>query len=316
MPTSPRYYNLHGICLHTSSPDSPIRRRIDAVFGPFGRPPATPDIHLNFRLASSLPPWQPTGEIVSESRFLRCALDGDLLSAHFPYWGTASVQLTTGSIQGILLPEALSHYGAFDDMVIILLGPLLRRRGFFSLHAFAAALQDQAVLLVGDIGTGKTTSGLSLLDGGWNLVSNDSPLLSLEEDVVLTHAYPGLLAAYDDTLTRFPSLRRFMGSPSDPKAKRAFAAQKAFDDVWQLDAPARLLLFPQITPGLTTHRTEPMSSSEALLALLPNSIERWDRAFVPQHLAILNALVAQASTYRLYLAQNVHELPALIAGLL
>ncbi|HRX03380.1 MAG: hypothetical protein KDI12_05390 [Anaerolineae bacterium] len=306
-------YNLHNIIIGVGV-DVMVRDRLRAVFGPFmcaGRPV---DVLLRLRTVQSLPPWQPAGQVVSESRLLTCTLDGDLLTAHFPRWGTVSVDLAAGTVDGDLLPEMFDHYGAFDDMLIIVLGPLLRRRGFFSLHAFAAARDGKAVLLVGDIGAGKTTTGLSLLEAGWKLVSNDSPLLSQSADGVLACAYPGLLAAYDDTLARFPSLHRFQGDPAD-RRKRAIPAQDAYGDVWQDEAKAGVLLFPRVTPGLECSRVEPMEAPEALLALVPNSIERWDRDYIAPHLALLQALVQQAPAYRLLLAPDIAALPDLIGSL-
>lgn len=310
------FYDLHGVCLRAASPDRAIARRLDAVFGPFACPARPVDVDLQLAFADGLVPWQPAGEIVSESRLLACALDGARLSAHFPRWGRLDVDLAAGTIRGELLAEALDHYGAFDDMVIIALGPLLRRRGFFALHAFAAAIGDRVALLVGDIGAGKTTTGLSLLAAGWKLVSNDSPLLSQHAGGVVACAYPGLLAAYDDTLARFPALHRFLGAAGDPPAKRAFPADAAFADVWQRQARASTLLFPKVTPGLTASRAAPLSPRDALLALVPNSIERWDKPFIAPHLAILQALVQQAPAYRLLLAPDVPALPDLIATLL
>jgi hypothetical protein len=316
MNATTRTYDLHGVCLRTSSTDRPLEERLTAVFGPFACPARPTDIDLELRLVQALAPWQPAGAIVSESRLLVCALDGARLSAHFPQWGTLSVDLATGTIRGDLLPDALTHYGAFDDMVIIALGPLLRRRGFFPVHAFAAAREGRAVLLVGDIGAGKTTTGLSLLSAGWKLISNDSPLLKQDVDGVAICAYPGLLAAYDDTLARFPALHRFMGQAGDRPAKAAFPADAAFADVWQRQARGRAVLFPKVIPGLAASRAEPLSARDALLALVSNSIERWDRTMIAPHLASLQALVQQAPAYRLLLAPDVPALPALIASLI
>ena len=309
-------YNLHNLILGVDTADLAVRNRLRAVFAPFRCTTREPDVLLRLRSVQSLPPWRPAGEIVSESRLLTCALEGDLLTAHFPRWGTVSVDLGAGTIEGDLLPEMFNHYGAFDDMLIIVLGPLLRRRGFFSLHAFAAAQDGKAALLVGDIGAGKTTTGLSLVEAGWKLVSNDSPLLSRAADRVLACAYPGLLAAYDDTLARFPSLHRFMDGTAGRQRKRAFPAQDAYGDVWQPEAEARALLFPRVTPGIDSSRVERMTAPEALLALVPNSIERWDRDYIAPHLALLQALVQQAPAYQLLLAPDIDALPALIAGLL
>ncbi|MEZ4771345.1 MAG: hypothetical protein R2844_23370 [Caldilineales bacterium] len=308
-------YNLHNLILGVDGSDAVVRDRLRSVFEPFKCEALEPDVIVRLNTVQSLPPWRPTGQIVSESRLLICALDGVLLTAHFPRWGTVSVDLAAGTIDGHLLPAMFEHYGAFDDMLIIVLGPLLRRRGFFSLHAFAAALDGKAVLLVGDIGAGKTTTGLSLLEAGWKLVSNDSPLLHLDSGRVVTRAYPGLLAAYDDTLARFPSLHRFMDGTADPQRKRAFPAQDAYGEVWQTEAEARVLLFPRVTPGIDSSRVELLEPPEALLALVPNSIERWDRDYIAPHLALLQALVQQVSAYRLLLAPDIPALPALISGL-
>lgn len=309
-------FNLHEVILRSSSDDPVVRARLRAVFGPFSAETEAADVSLRLQTVSTLPAWSPSGEVVSHAPLLTCVLDSDVLTAHFPRWGTVSVDLAAGTIDGALLPAIFDHYGAFDDMLIIVLGPLLRRRGLFSLHALAAALEGQAVLLAGDIGAGKTTTGLSLLDAGWKLVSNDSPLLRREGDRVLACAYPGLVAAYDDTLARFPSLLHLVEGPSEPGRKRAFAAQEIYGDVWQKQAPARLLLFPRVTPGLPASRVEPVAANEALLALLPNSIEHWDREYIAPHLALLRSLVQQAPAYRLLLAPDVPALPALIASLL
>lgn len=308
-------YNLHSLILGVDGADPTVRDRLQTVFAPFACQAAAPDVVVRLRAVPSLSPWRPAGQIVSQSRLLTCALDGDLLTAHFPRWGTVSVDLAAATIDGDLLPAMFDHYGAFDDMLIIVLGPLLRRRGFFALHAFAAALDGKAALLVGDIGAGKTTTGLSLLEAGWKLVSNDSPLLSRNCDRVLACAYPGLLAAYDDTLARFPSLRHLVGDQTDPQRKRAFAAQDAYQNVWQTEAEARLLLFPRVTPGIEASRVEPLTPPAALLALVPNSIERWDRAYIAPHLALLQALVQQAPAYRLLLAPDIPRLPDLIGSL-
>ncbi len=309
------HYNLHNMIIGVAGEDVTVRDRLRDVFGPFACEARPAEVILSLRTVDSMSVWQPAGRVVSELRLLTCTLQNDLLTAHFPRWGTVSVNLAAGTVDGDLLPEMFDHYGAFDDMLIIVLGPLLRRRGFFSLHAFAAAQDGRAALLVGDIGAGKTTTGLSLLEAGWKLVSNDSPLLSQSTNGVLACAYPGLLAAYDDTLARFPSLHRHVGDPADGR-KRAIPAQNAYGDVWQTKAEARVLLFPRVTPGLESSRVEPMDAPEALLALVPNSIERWDRDYIAPHLALLQALVQQAPAYRLLLAPDIPALPDLIGSLL
>ena len=116
------------------------------------------------------------GRWFSKSRLLICALNGPHLSAHFPRWGDGHCRFGRVGNRGELLPEALDHYGAFDDMVIIALGPLLDAGAFSRCTRFAAAKdKDRAALLVGDIDGGKTTTGFSLLSAGWKLVFPTTP---------------------------------------------------------------------------------------------------------------------------------------------
>ena len=98
-------YNLHNLILGVDTADLAVRNRLRAVFAPFRCTTREPDVLLRLRSVQSLPPWQPAGEIVSESRLLTCALEGDLLTAHFPRWGTVSVDLGAGTIEGDLFPE-------------------------------------------------------------------------------------------------------------------------------------------------------------------------------------------------------------------
>jgi len=79
-------------------------------------------------------------------------------------------------------------------------------------------------------------------------------------------------------------------------------------------ARSDLATMAQYFQGLAASRMEPLSGPEALLALLPNSIERWDRDTISPHLAILQALVRQVPAYRLRLAFDISALPSMIAN--
>jgi hypothetical protein len=168
-----------------------------------------------------------------------------------------------------------------------------------------------AVLLAGDIGAGKTTTGLALLHAGWQLLSNDSPILARTATGVLeVLAYPGLLSAYPDTLTRFAELGALNTSPAQ-RTKTLFAAEAVYPDVWAESAPPGALVFPQIEPR-TEHALERLTAPEALRLILPHSIEQWDRAMIPAHLALLTQLVQTVPSYRLHLAPETDTLPALL----
>ena len=165
--------------------------------------------------------------------------------------------------------------------------------------------------ITGDIGAGKTTTGLALLHAGWRLLSNDLPILAVG-DRVQVRSYPGLLSAYPDTLARFPELAGLAAEPGE-RQKTLFAAEAVYPDVWLEDAPPGALLFPRIEPR-AEHALERLAPVEALRQILPHAIEQWDRAAIPDHLALLNQLVQSTPAYRLRLAPNTDTLPDIIAS--
>lgn len=310
---------LHHVVVRFTSPDNDVMRRVRHIFQPFttDRQPAELEVTIH-RMVAPLP--VPNGiPVIEEAGRLAYYLDGDRVIAHFVRWGQLHVDLARGRYTAHLSPLGLDTYSVLEDMLIIGLAPLLRRRGLFTIHAFAAARNDQAVLLVGGMGAGKTTTGISLLRAGWSLLSNDSPLLSLQDDHLIVAAYPGLLSAHDDSLGWFPELAGILQGPAatheHTRLKRMFAAEQVYPNVWTGSARPAAICFPEVIPGLAASYLEPVSGRQALVTIIPQSIENWDRPLVGQHLDVLGRLVEVAPAYRLCLAPDVAALPGLLGGL-
>jgi hypothetical protein len=150
------------------------------------------------------------------------------------------------------------------------------------------------------------------------------------------------LSAFDDSLERFEGLRRFIPAkakadevarrgqakaeeekikfeqidllaPSGPQ-KRVFRAEEAFAEPWATSGVAGGIFFPQVTPGLTQSELIKVSAKEAILQLVPQAIEGWDKAAIGQTLHLLGRLVEQVPCYRLRLSPQVEQLPGVIAG--
>jgi hypothetical protein len=328
-------YDFHGVTVETHSPDALVAERWQATFASRPLTERAPDLRFSLELAEAVPDRPDFEPQFRQGLLLEYYLRGPLVVAHFPRFGQLQLNLTTGEIAGRILPAALAAQGVFEDLVAIGLSPLLRRRGMFLLHAFAAATSPTsnpppptpnpssltpgpaAALLVGDIGAGKTTTGLALLRAGWRLLSNDSPILK-DEGEVQALAYPGLLSAHADTLRRFPELHSLLaerGAAEGERQKKSFAAEEFYPGVWADRAPARALLFPQVE-ARADHALEPLAAPEALRRLLPNAIEQWDREMIPGHLALLRRLSEQAPAFRLRLGPDSHTLPAAILSAL
>jgi hypothetical protein len=303
---------LHDLIIEGQSDDPRLRERWQASFA--SRPVSTsaPDIICVLNRVAEAPAPPSSAPQFRQGDLLEYYLEGDTVTAHFPRFGQLRLDLARGFTEGQLARAALETYGVLEDLIAIALSPHLRRRGLFLLHAFAAARAARAVLLVGDIGAGKTTTGMTLLNAGWKLLSNDSPILNGAEAL----SYPGLLAAYSDTLARFPVTAHLstIPPPAEGRQKLTLAAETIWPEVWLERAPVAAILFPHIEPR-AEHFLEPLRPPDALRMLLPHAIEQWDTAMIPAHLAGLSQLVQAAPAYRLRLAPDVSTLPNLLAAL-
>lgn len=336
-PESSITVDLHGLPLTFQSPSLSLRERFETVYGHL--PPlslAETGISINWDLvqASLAPTPPPDTPVIAEGDLVSYYGTADLVSIRMPKYGFIAVNLNHNRLHGVVTRQCLDVYGAFEDVLMISLAPLYRRRGWFPLHAFAGlAPNNKAALITGEMGSGKTTTGLALLSMGWKLLSNDSPLLTIIDDAVQVLAYPGRLSAFDDSLGRFASLKKFIpgGVGAEVKAKakaeakveegsrtlfkppkRVFRAEEAFADPWAVAGRAGGVFFPQVVPELAHSELVEIAPKEALLHLIPQAIEGWDKTTIGQSLQLLSRLVEQVPCYRLRLSPHVAELPALI----
>lgn len=311
-------YALHDIPIRFLVEDQNAARRIDEQWRSFPMDvPRDGGITVTIRIVDAAP-GLPAMPVVSAGPDVSYFRDDGQLTVFFPGWGLFDMLLDGDSIAGVMARAAIASYGVFEDMILIALAPLLRRRGHYALHAFAAAVDDRALLILGDTGAGKTTTGISLLMNGAKLVANDTPLLHPNGDGDLwLYAYPGLLSAYPDSIARFPSLSHLLtdGRRLQQSDKISFAAESIWPDAWRWRARPAALIFPAITPGRERSHLEPLSAFEALQHLIAQSIEDWDAATIPAHLQALRQLVDAAPAWRLHLAPDIPHLPDLLLPL-
>lgn len=320
--------DLHGLKLAFQTPDLPLRERFVQVYGHLPRPrggAAHVFVGWHLHKLPLAPPPPPGMPIISESKLVSYYGRHNLVSVRLPKYGLITVDLERRRLVGAVTRSCLDTYGVFEDVMMITLAPLYRRHGWFPLHAFAAlAPNGRAALITGPMGSGKTTTGLALLSAGWKLLSNDSPLLTADNGLVKVLAYPGRLSAFDDSLARFDQLKRFIPHETGGAAgsidlltaavpsKRVFRAEEAFDDPWAAMGPAGGVFFPQVVPEISHSELVDISPTEAVLQLMPQAIEGWDKEAIGQNLQLLTKLVEQVPCYTLRLSPHLEQLPALI----
>lgn len=304
-------WNLHGVVVEGVATHDVLRRRWSAAFAACRRTVTPPEIRVRLDPTAFVPPPPALEPVLTQGDVLHYYADAPRVVAHFPRFGVLHLDPDHATTSGQLTPPSWEASGVLEDILAVALSPHLRRRGLFLLHAFAASHEGRAALLVGGIGAGKTTTGMALLEAGWQLLSNDSPIIARAGSVM---SYPGQLTAFPQTLVRFARTSHLTDPRRQPDAttKIAVAAESIWDDVWADRAIAGAILFPRVE-GVSTHVLDPIAPSETLRRLLPHAIERWDRAMIPDHLRVLRELAEVAPAFDLRLGPNTRTLPDLIA---
>jgi hypothetical protein len=321
--------SLDRLLIRLDSQDKEINeawRRLFEGWPLRSRSPSAPvsDILVKLRLREQLPPLPNRPPIFTESNgsphgerplsvfrgkgenLWLHFLDGALLKVEPDSLGSS-----TPSVEGIVTPELLARR-RFDDITFTSLAPLLRREGYFLLHAFAACKNGRATVITGPSGSGKTTTGLSLLLAGWELLANDVLLLEERAEGIFALPTPGRVHIRPYSLKLLPDLRRLLGDKALANEGHEIAASNLVGERWSSACSVRSIFFPHIAEG---HETTIRNTSPAisLAKLMQESIDRWDEEMLHPHLILLKALSHQADAFDLHLGPDLSSLPTIVA---
>jgi hypothetical protein len=188
-----------------------------------------------------------------------------------------------------------------QDPWVLALVWLLRERGRYALHASAVARDGRGLLIAGDSGSGKSTTALSLIAAGWDWLADDV--------VLLGPGAPAWLYGVARGFAFHPAVgERLQGLSGEAAGDKHFAdvAGTSAGRWTERCSPAAVLL-PRVTGGAVS-RLEPLSSAEALMALLPASggiVAGGARGLARDQLDALGALTSQVPNYRLHAGQDI-----------
>lgn len=182
------------------------------------------------------------------------------------------------------------------------------------LHAAAVAYDDQATLLIGESGSGKSTSALALFLGGCRYLSDELAVVEMESADVATFAKPFSLK----TLTLFPQLAQYSarilgpetGGQAHPMAPVWYIHPLDIrsDSVETGHISIRNLIFPQVSP-VSEPTIESMTQDETMTRLIENCAN--PAVLHGGGLACVAHLAREKPAYRLVLS-NAGDLPTLI----
>ncbi|MCI0393956.1 MAG: hypothetical protein L0332_08405 [Chloroflexi bacterium] len=292
-----------------------------------GSAPRKNCLTVHFHSAESLPPPPAEGLFFTQPSQ---ELPGDLgdLTAYrgqqetILYFGRSAAlrffkeddgQNLSYCLTATVTPRLLS-YGRFSDVLFTGLAPLLRQQGYYLSHTFAVTHHGRALLLVGPSGCGKTTSGLCLVTSGWGFLANDITLLKERPDGIYALPVPGAFSVSPGTLELLPGLASLPDEQLyNSLTHKSFIPVGEVADSWAEAAPVAAVCFLNVSDRPESV-LEPLSRAVTLARLLESSVDRWDEAALPGHVAFLQALSSQAKSYQLHLGRDLEQLPRLLEG--
>jgi hypothetical protein len=195
----------------------------------------------------------------------------------------------------------LSH-----PVLSLVLMELLKRRGFFPIHAAGLALDGCGVLLAGTSGAGKSTLSLALARGGFAFLSDDTVFLEADASGWRARSFPDQVDLCADAVCLFPELQtvaeagRAVGWP-----KWQIRPEHVYGASIPIDVAPRVLIFPSVS-GTPTSVLRPLAPAQALLELVPNVLLT-DANTSQQHLDALAGLVAQCACFRLDTGRDLDD---------
>ena len=317
---------FNDIHVQLLSPDAEIQEQWARLFN--GWPQAgiaTPDITLRLELTNKLPNLPTSHPIFSDSH--RYPGENGVLDVYqaeeehvlLHFLGGAQVKVPLKppvpteplAAAGWMTPDVF-HDGRFLDITYTSLAPLFRRHGYFMVHAFAASKNGRGVLIVGPSGSGKTTTGLSLILAGWQLLCNDVLLIQNSPDGIIAHPTPDDITIRPKTFMLLPELTQFVPAGKSLDQVVDLTGNDLANGCWANATPLRAIYIPKIEERQRSEK-RPLSRAVCLAQIMEESIDKWDKQTLSEHINTLQVLVHQAHPYTLHLGSNLNELPSLLA---
>lgn len=295
-PASQSFYAVAGRLLFVQSLDLELATTIDRLFAgwqltPVSSPERNPDIKITFTCGDL--PQAPVGfnefEVAEGGR---CYSAGD---EFYLLFANSLLRLQPASPVNVSVFISSPSAAELARVTSFAVCAALRRFGMFELHgAGVVALESEAgVLIVGPSGSGKSTLTTQLARAGWNYLSDDELLLSLNGEEIEARGFRSFFALVS------PDANSVLKSSFEPAG--VFSAPRV-DHV-----KPRFLFFTKISGAAETqlHELTQAETMSRLIRACPWAT--YDTAIAGLNLELLSRLARQVKGFNLMAGTDLLE---------
>jgi hypothetical protein len=315
-------YLLGGLTIEARCADDSVAALIDSRFGSLrteGSGP--PDLVVEVRGPGGERTWPPepagAGRPIYDAPSAQVEYFDGSDQLFVDYEGRARLLCTPaeGRIEISIIGSAPGDpVLATHPMLTIALVETLKRFERYSLHAAGLAWNGRGILVPGASGAGKSTTSVTLVRAGFGFLSDDTVFLTRDRDGIWVAGFPDEVDVTDNTVAMIPELAYLAESAIRPgRDKHSFRVEEVFGITPVVGCRPEVLLAPQVVAGPDT-RVEPLSTSEALMALLPNVLLT-EPVTTQAHLDMLAELVESLRCLRLLVGSDLDAAAACVADL-
>ncbi len=317
-------YQIHQIKLRLLSNNPDILNAIHESLFHFELPtdhPHPPQIKFGLQVveAAAIPPpdFPANLKLVSFDEIQKYYSGGKgILYTISPDKFMVTCNLKTLNAIGIISSKHANYrWLIFHQVFYPILAEMLKQLHLFNIHTAAVSHNGAGIMFPAQAKSGKSTITVTMLQAGFDFLSDDICFVKKDSSRLVLLGFPEPIKIWDEFIQLFPELAFLQDQQGCSHFKKSFSVEQVFPNSIQLQATPEFLILPQIIDSPSS-QLQPVSKTEALVELVPQSLMVANKNIVKHHLEILTQLVDTCNCFRLKAGRDILSIPQLIKDIL